>query len=176
MQIHEQNSFKVETPFAMQFEHNQDFTPSYLGPMVVKDSTPIPRKRFFRQLLDLPKDMQEMRVSQRSIKENVQEVERDLNQFEMRVEESERKTSGLQDQIDSLSKRSSTYQDRVENLSYSVDPLVGQVADLKKQNLQIHALSKSLQTTKLAIGILLMTNLVLIGLFFKSKILHILGM
>jgi Mg2+ and Co2+ transporter CorA len=170
MQIHEPNNFKIETPFVMNmdFDHKQDFTPAYVEPpFVFKDTTPIPKKRFFRQLLDLPKDIQELKTSQRSANESIQEVERDVSQVGFRVDESERKLNDVKDQIDTLSKRSTTYQDRVENLSSSVNPLVTQVAELKMQNQKIQDLSRSLNVTKIVMGFLVVSNLVLLGILLK---------
>lgn len=167
MQIHEQNNFKIETPFVMDFDHKQDFTPTYMEPFVFKDTTPIPKKRFFRQLLDLPKDMQEIRISQRSMNESIQEVGQDVTQVSSRIDEGERKLSAVQDKIDNLSRRSSTYQDRVENLSSSVNPLVTQVAELKLQNQKIQDLNRSLNLTKVVLGFLVISNLVLLGILLK---------
>lgn len=171
MQIHETNNFKVDKPFAMPFEHHQDFSPSYMDPVIVRDSTPIPKKGFFRQLLDLPKDIQELRFSQRSVQEDVSETKRDLSRVEDRVDENERKVTGFQDQLDNLSKRSSLYQDRVESLSSSVNPLVGQMAELKNQSLQIHDLSNNLKKMKTLVGILMVATLVLLGLIVRPYIL-----
>jgi|GEM_PF-6138369 len=171
MQLHEQNNFKIETPFVMDFDHKQDFTPAYMEPFVFKDTTPIPKKRFFRQLLDLPKDMQELRTSQRSMNESIEQVGSDVSQVGFRIDESERKLTAVQDKIDSLSKRSTTYQDRVENLSSSVNPLVTQVAELKLQNQKIQELSKALNLTKLVLGFLVVSNLVLLGILLKPLLL-----
>lgn len=158
MQIHEQNSFKTETPFVMPFEHEQDFTPTYMdmSPTVVKDSSPIPKKRFFRQLLDLPKDIQELRTAQRSLFEDIQETGRGMDRFEERLSESERKFS--------------RFHERMDSLSFSVDPLVGQMSELRNQNREIQKLSQGLKTTKMVIAILLLTNTVLLGLILKPLI------
>lgn len=155
MQIHESN-FKTESPFVMSFEHQQDFTPTYVAPTVMRDFTPIPKKKFFRQILDLPKDIQELRTIQRSLKEDLQETSQEIERFDERLRESERKFS--------------SFTNRIDDISFSVDPLAGQIANLKKETQQIQALSKSLQLTKIVIGALLLSNLVLIGLMLKPLI------
>lgn len=151
MQLHEPKNFKVETPFVMDmdFDHKQDFTPAYVEPaFVFKDVKPIPKKSFFRQLLDLPKDIQELKTSQRTMNESMQAVERDVTQLSFRVDESERKINAVKD------------------LSSSVDPLVTQVAELKMQKHTIQELTKSNKITKLMLGILVATNCVLMGLVY----------
>lgn len=164
MYMHEQTTtFKTENPFVMDFESPQDSGSSYVHPAVIHDVTTIPKKRFFRQLIDLPKDMLEMRVSQHSLQESVQDNGTSITQLGLRLDDLKRKISGLQEQIDNLTRRSSSYQDRVENLSYSVNPLMTQISELKSQNQQIHVLSKNLKVNRIIMGALIVSNLVLLG-------------
>lgn len=164
MYMNEQTTtFKTENPFVMGFESPQDLAPSYVHPAVIQDVTALPKKRFFRQLIDLPKDMLEMRVSLHSLQESVQDNGTSITQLGLRLDDLKRKISGLQEQIDNLTRRSSSYQDRVENLSYSVNPLMAQISDLKSQNQQIHVLSKELKVNRLIMGALIVSNIVLLG-------------
>lgn len=165
MYMNEQTTtFKTENPFVMGLESPQDLAPSYVHPAVFQDVPALPKKRFFRQLIDLPKDMLEMRVSQHSLQESVQDNGTSITQLGLRLDDLKRKVSGFQEQIDSLNRRSSSYQDKVENLSYSVNPLMTQISDLKSQNQQIHVLSKELKVNRLIMGVLIVSNLVLLGL------------
>jgi len=145
-----------DNPFVMPFEHQQDFTPGYMNPVIVKDTTPIPKKRFFRQLLDLPKDIQDLRTVQRSLYEDVQETTQEVSRFEEKLRESERKFS--------------RFHERMDSLSFSVDPLINQVTELQKQSLEIQKLSNGLKTTKTVIAVLLLSNVVLLGLILKPII------
>ena len=167
MQIHEQNTFKFDPPpFTMSFEdHAQDLTPSYIEPIIIRDNTPIPKKNFFRQILDLPKDVQEMRVTQRMLQEDIKEANRDISAVENRVDNTEKQVSRFQDKLDSLSRQSTTYQGRMDSLSSSIDPLAGQIAELKLKSLQVGILETGLQKTKMIIGVLAVMNVILLCLY-----------